>query len=81
MRRHIRYACWGCKAVQQAGLVDEVLAARLVEQRRVIKLQQEELDQLHFEHQVLAEEASRLREEVAALEPQEMEDEEQAQAA
>ena len=42
--------------------MDEVLAARLVEQRRVIKLQQEELDQLHFEHQVLSEEASRLRE-------------------
>eukprot|EP00438_Fugacium_kawagutii_P034335 Skav216690 [mRNA] locus=scaffold91:202503:203222:+ [translate_table: standard] len=57
------------EAVQQAGLVDEVLAARLVEQRRVIKLQQEELDQLHFEHQVLSEEASRLREEVAAIEP------------
>lgn len=66
--------------------MDEVLAARLVEQRRVIKLQQEELDQLHFEHQVLSEEASRLREaamsgrpcevrdgqEVAALEAEEM---------
>eukprot|EP00434_Breviolum_minutum_P033634 symbB.v1.2.029761.t2/scaffold3294.1/size59574/2 len=65
------------EAVQEAGLVDEVLAARLVEQRRVIKLQQEELDQLHFEHQVLAEEASRLREEVAALEPEEMSEEEE----
>lgn len=65
------------EAVQQAGLVDEVLAARLVEQRRVIKLQQEELDQLHFEHQVLSEEASRLREEVAALELDEMSEEEE----
>ncbi|CAE7863192.1 Mctp1 [Symbiodinium microadriaticum] len=52
------------EAVQQSGLVDEVLASRLVEQRRVIQLQQVELDQLHFEHQVLAEEAARLREEV-----------------
>eukprot|EP00435_Cladocopium_sp_Y103_P034320 s17_g8.t2 len=65
------------EAVQQAGLVDEVLAARLVEQRRVIKLQQDELDQLHFEHQVLSEEASRLREEVAALELDEMSEEEE----
>ncbi|CAE7515944.1 SET5 [Symbiodinium sp. CCMP2456] len=54
------------EAVQQSGLVDDVLASRLVEQRRVIQLQQVELDQLHFEHQVLAEEAARLREEVMA---------------
>ncbi|CAE7744234.1 SET5, partial [Symbiodinium pilosum] len=65
------------EAVQQSGLVDEVLAARLVEQRRVIKLQQEELDQLHFEHQVLAEEAARLREEVEATVPEDMPEEEE----
>ena len=62
----------------------------------VLSLCQEELDQLHFEHQVLSEEASRLREangkpvwnrtdiccgqEVAALEPDEMSEEEEAAA-
>ncbi|CAJ1376938.1 unnamed protein product, partial [Effrenium voratum] len=65
------------KAVQQAGLVDEVLAARLLEQRRVIQLQQEELDQLQFERQVLSEEAARLREELEVWEPGEMPQEEE----
>ncbi|CAE7491951.1 MCTP1 [Symbiodinium sp. CCMP2592] len=65
------------EAVQQSGLVDEVLASRLVEQRRVIKLQQVELDQLHFEHQVLAEEAARLREEVMATISETMPEEEE----
>lgn len=50
-------------AVEASGLMDPRLRERLVEQRRVIRLQQDELDQMRFERDVLGDDAIRLREE------------------
>eukprot|EP00927_Polykrikos_kofoidii_P076975 TRINITY_DN73973_c0_g1_i1.p1 TRINITY_DN73973_c0_g1~~TRINITY_DN73973_c0_g1_i1.p1 ORF type:complete len:302 (-),score=69.23 TRINITY_DN73973_c0_g1_i1:51-956(-) len=51
-------------AVRTCGLVDPRLLDKLVDQRRVIRLQQQEMDQIRFDRDVLADDAARLREEV-----------------
>eukprot|EP00747_Dinoflagellata_sp_TGD_P200363 gnl/TRDRNA2_/TRDRNA2_73759_c1_seq1.p1 gnl/TRDRNA2_/TRDRNA2_73759_c1~~gnl/TRDRNA2_/TRDRNA2_73759_c1_seq1.p1 ORF type:complete len:316 (-),score=76.48 gnl/TRDRNA2_/TRDRNA2_73759_c1_seq1:40-957(-) len=54
-------ASFELEAIQSNRLVDPKLVEKLVEQRRVIRLQQEELEQLTFERDVLSDDAARLR--------------------
>eukprot|EP00929_Paragymnodinium_shiwhaense_P001631 TRINITY_DN10186_c0_g2_i1.p1 TRINITY_DN10186_c0_g2~~TRINITY_DN10186_c0_g2_i1.p1 ORF type:complete len:312 (+),score=79.99 TRINITY_DN10186_c0_g2_i1:158-1093(+) len=55
------------EAIREAGLVDPRLLEKLLDQRKVIKLQQEELDQMKFERDVLLDDAARLREDCEAF--------------
>eukprot|EP00403_Amphidinium_massartii_P000252 CAMPEP_0178379152 /NCGR_PEP_ID=MMETSP0689_2-20121128/4793_1 /TAXON_ID=160604 /ORGANISM="Amphidinium massartii, Strain CS-259" /LENGTH=361 /DNA_ID=CAMNT_0019999241 /DNA_START=40 /DNA_END=1122 /DNA_ORIENTATION=- len=50
------------EAITATGLVDPRLIDKLVEQRRVIRLQQEELEHVYFERDCLRDDAERLRE-------------------
>eukprot|EP00928_Gymnodinium_smaydae_P048707 TRINITY_DN32608_c0_g1_i1.p1 TRINITY_DN32608_c0_g1~~TRINITY_DN32608_c0_g1_i1.p1 ORF type:complete len:306 (+),score=91.02 TRINITY_DN32608_c0_g1_i1:191-1108(+) len=52
-------------AIRVSGLVDPRLLDRLLDQRRVISLQQEEIEQARFERDVLADDAARMREAAA----------------
>lgn len=50
-------------AMQASGLIDPKMFDRLLEQRRVMANQQDELDHMNFEKQVLSDDIERLREE------------------